>query len=184
MPKALRAAALLLALGSACKTAEPTDAAVTAKAQAALQPYKASLKGELTKALEESPERAVDVCAKRAPELARAASGPGVTVGRSAIRRRSPANAPRPWLAPVMDELARAPSGSAASKVVALPNGGRGYAEAIWLAPQCVTCHGSTVAPPVASAIAARYPDDHATGFAPGDFRGVFWAELEPSALR
>ncbi len=179
------AAVLVLGLLVGCKTpAEPGDALVTTRAQAALQPYKASLKAELTKALEESPERAVDVCARRAPELARASSGAGVTVGRSAIRRRSPANSPRPWLGPAMEELSRAPSGTPAAKVVALPNGGRGYAEAIWVAPQCVTCHGATLAPPIASAIAARYPDDHATGFAPGDFRGVFWVELEPSALR
>jgi hypothetical protein len=27
-------------------------------------------------------------------------------------------------------------------------------------------------------ALAARYPDDRATGFAPGDLRGWFWVEV------
>jgi hypothetical protein len=45
---------------------------------------------------------------------------------------------------------------------------------AIPTAPVCTTCHGATVAPDVAAAIAARYPEDRATGFSPGDLRGAF----------
>jgi hypothetical protein len=33
----------------------------------------------------------------------------------------------------------------------------------------------------VASSIAELYPDDEATGFSAGDFRGVFWVEFPDS---
>jgi len=42
------------------------------------------------------------------------------------------------------------------------------------LQPLCATCHGMTLAPPVAEAVAARYPEDDATGFGVGELRGAF----------
>jgi hypothetical protein len=41
----------------------------------------------------------------------------------------------------------------------------------------CLTCHGS-VGSDVAAALRERYPDDRATGYALGDFRGIAWAEV------
>jgi len=173
------------ALGCA-KTAPPavSDEVVVAKAKAALGPLKGALREELGRALKTSPEAAIDVCAKRAPELSGAASRDGVVVGRSALKLRSPANAARPWLVPVMDRLSKKAGGSDAHEVVALPDGRRGYAEAIWTAPPCTTCHGESVAPSVEAKLRERYPDDAARGFRAGDFRGVFWAELDPAALQ
>jgi len=44
----------------------------------------------------------------------------------------------------------------------------------------CVVCHGDPAQIPdaVLAALAARYPDDRATGFAEGDLRGWFWVEV------
>lgn len=158
----------------------PDDAQTVGRAQSSLAPFKGALKDALQKAMLESPEAAIDVCAKRAPELAAEHSKDGVTVGRSALRLRSAANAPAAWLGPVMERLSKAPSGSDAHEVVALDGGKRGYAEAIWVGPQCVTCHGESVAPAIAAKLDAKYPKDAARGFKQGDFRGVFWAELAP----
>lgn len=171
------------ALAMGCSKAPPVpDDVVVAKARAALAPFKTTLREELGRALQTSPERAIDVCAQRAPELARSASHDGITVGRSAIKLRSAANAPRPWLGPVMDRLSRRPSGSEAMEVVSLPDGRRGYAEAIWIGAPCLTCHGDNLAPSIADKLRERYPDDAARGFRAGEFRGVFWAELEVPA--
>lgn len=181
------ASAIALAALAACnRNAAPpvTDEAVAEKARAALAPFKKNLRDELQTALQRSPVEAIDVCAQRAPDLARAASHDGVLVGRSAHKLRNPDNAPRPWLGPVMDDLAKQPSGSAASRVVTLPDGRRGYAEAIWIAAPCLTCHGDNLAAPVADKLRERYPNDAARGFHAGDLRGVFWAEIEPAALR
>jgi hypothetical protein len=174
------APALALALAG-CKREPPppSEAEVTQRARAAIGPFQSALKTELGKALAESPQAAIEVCAKRAPELAREHSRDGVRVGRSAQRLRNPENAAPAWLAPVMDDLAKAPSGSEAHAVVALPGGRQGYAEAIWIGPPCLVCHGQTIAPEVEAKLRERYPKDEARGYAPGEFRGVFWAEID-----
>ncbi len=154
-------------------------AAPTDDARSALAPFKRELKEALVKALETSPEAAIDVCSVKAPELARRASNERVTVGRSGFKLRNAANAPKPWLAAVMKELAQEKSGSDASRTVTLPDGTVGYAEAIWTAPMCLTCHGQTLAPGLDAKLKAQYPKDAARGFEPGSFRGVFWAELK-----
>ena len=150
------------------------------QAKSALNPFKKVLKETLLEALKTSPEAAIDVCSKRAPELAQAASTGGVTVGRSASRLRNPANAPKPWLQQAMAELAKEKSGTDAQRVVTLPDGTVGYAEAIWTGAPCLVCHGKTLAPGLEAKLKAAYPNDAARGFAEGDFRGVFWAEVKP----
>lgn len=178
----LLVAALLVGAGCRSTPAPSTsrsDEESLKAAQEALAPFRASLKGALQKAMAESPEAAVDACAKEAPALARAHATPGVTMGRSSAKLRNDANAPRQWLVPVMDRLAKAPSGTDAHELVSLEGGRRGYAEAIWTAPMCLTCHGEAIAPSVAAKLDARYPRDAARGFRPGDLRGVFWVELD-----
>lgn len=165
---------------TACGPRGPTDAETTARAQAAISPFKKSLKDALMTELSKSPVGAIDVCAEKAPALAKEASKDGVRVGRSSAKLRNQANAPPPWVVPVIEELSKAPSGTAASRVVDLGEGKRGYAEAIWLDAPCLLCHGASIAPEVEAKIAQRYPKDAARGFEAGDFRGVFWAELDP----
>ncbi|MDE0059891.1 MAG: DUF3365 domain-containing protein [Defluviicoccus sp.] len=38
----------------------------------------------------------------------------------------------------------------------------------------CTVCHGTNIAPEVAAALDALYPDDLARGFEVGDIRGAF----------
>lgn len=170
--------ALFLA-ACATKTA-PTqdDAAAVAKARAALAPFESSLKAELGEALALAPEHAIEVCSARAPELAREHSTKDVRVGRSALRLRNAENAPPAWLLPVMEDLAKTPSGSTGHRVVRLPDGGWGYAEPIWVSAPCLTCHGEKISPALEDELRVRYPDDTARAFHVGDFRGVFFAEV------
>ena len=42
----------------------------------------------------------------------------------------------------------------------------------------CLACHGETVSGEVLEEIRAIYPDDEATGFREGEFRGVVWVEI------
>jgi hypothetical protein len=149
------------------------------QAKAAVNPFKKTLKETLFKALETSPEAAIDVCSKRAPELAKEASTATVTVGRSAFKLRNPANAPKPWLEKAMAELAKEKPGTEAHRVVTRPDGTVGYAEAIWMGAPCLVCHGKTIAPGLEAKLKSAYPNDKATGFSEGDFRGVFWAEVK-----
>jgi hypothetical protein len=164
-----------------CRRQAPGEApeASAARAQAALAPFKASLRDALTSSLAEGPEKAAAVCADLAPKLAERASVGGVRVGRAAERRRNPENTPPAWAAASMSELARAPS-AGAHRVVPLEGGRVGYVETILTAPVCLTCHGEALAPSVAAVISARYPNDRAVGFRVGDMRGAFWVELPP----
>lgn len=151
------------------------------QARAAIGPFKKALKEALVAALKTSPEAAIDVCAVQAPALAAGASTAQVVVGRSALKLRSPANAPRPWVADAMKTLSAKPT-DGASVVVDLGKGKFGYAETILAQPMCLTCHGTALTAPVTKALGSKYPKDQATGLKEGDFRGVFWAEVSPAS--
>jgi hypothetical protein len=179
---ALVSAAAASVLSCAKDKPRPDEGAIVSRAQAALAPYKGALKSELTGALAKGPDAAIDVCATRAPALALEYSKDGVRVGRSSSKLRNPANAPATWLAPVIDELAKTPSGSTEHRVVSLPDGRWGYAEPIWVQAPCLTCHGESVAPSIDAKLRERYPGDAARGFRAGDFRGVFFAEVTPAS--
>lgn len=174
----------LLACGpSACaRRSEPSATEreqVVAQATAAINPFKKKLSEALTSAMTQAgPVAAIEVCSQQAPRLAAEASSPNVSVGRSALKLRNPNNAARDWLKPILGELGALPSAEGAQRVVRLDAQRFGYAEAITLKPQCVTCHGSEVAAPLAAEIKRRYPEDQAMGFQPGQLRGVFWAEV------
>jgi hypothetical protein len=48
------------------------------------------------------------------------------------------------------------------------------------VAPMCVACHGPAdrLDPDVQAILLERYPDDQATGYEPGDLRGVVRATV------
>jgi hypothetical protein len=63
-------------------------------------------------------------------------------------------------------------------RAVRLDDGDFGYVEPIRVGPICLRCHGGEVAPEIRERLAALYPDDQATGFEQGDFRGLFWVRM------
>lgn len=171
---------LLLAVAACGGRPEPVSEADVEKAQAALRPFKQELTTALTGAMEQGPEHALDVCQLRAPEIASELSKEGLVMGRTGHRLRNPANAPAPWMKPLLaayqdDPQARAP------RAVRLDDGGFGYVEPIYVKPLCLTCHGKTLSPSVREKIATLYPDDQAIGFEEGDFRGLFWMTMPPA---
>ena len=170
------------AVPAATDTAAAT--AATTRAKAALKPLKEGLMGALKAALAAGPPAdAITVCRDQAPAIAAAASRGGVTVGRTSAKLRNPNNAPRPWLAPLLAEYNGKRAGEAPpSRVVPLPDGGFGYVEPIFTAPLCAACHGATLDPAVETRLTALYPSDQARGYAEGDLRGLFWAEVAPTA--
>ena len=152
-------------------------------AAATLQPFKQDLQAALQAGMASGgPVGAIDVCRLEAPALAAAAGRPGVRMGRSSHRIRNPENAPAPWLEPL---LAQYVAGTAkAPQLVELGADYYGYVEPILTQPLCLACHGSELAPEVVDQLAARYPDDRATGFAAGEFRGLFWVAFRAEAAQ
>jgi hypothetical protein len=163
-----------------CGKAEVETVDGEARGAEALRPLKSSLQTALLEGLSEGPEGAIAVCRERAPELAAQAGGAGVLVGRTSHKLRNPDNAPKPWMRPLLNAYVADPADTT-PRVVDLPDGGMGYVEPIYVKALCLGCHGETVAPSVEETIAELYPEDQATGFEKGDFRGLFWVEFAAS---
>jgi len=141
------------------------------------------LKAELTKAVAEGgPVAAIDVCHRRAPEIAaRLSQQSGATVSRTALRVRNPANAPDDLQRSVLEqfaaELATGKTEGPLEAVFEIERDGQvehRYMRAIPTDALCLTCHGKVLAPEIAAAIARDYPGDQATGFEQGQLRGAF----------
>jgi hypothetical protein len=140
-------------------------------------PFKKNLKRALVAGLEDGPVAAVSACRVEAPKLAAAQSIGAIKVGRASQKLRNPSNAAKLWMQPFLqiydtDPERRVPG------VVLIDKNTVGYVEPIFVQPLCVTCHGAELAPDLQAKVNELYPDDQATGYAPGDLRGVFWAEL------
>jgi len=148
-------------------------------AQAVVLPFKQRLMAALKEGLAQGPEAAIDACRIEAPRIADALASPTVRVGRTSHRLRNPANAPKPWMLPILQELRDTAPGERPYRIVRMGDDWIGYAEPIYMQPLCLTCHGSDLSASLRDRLDAAYPQDQATGFAVGDFRGIFWVELE-----
>jgi hypothetical protein len=152
-------------------------AGVEEQARAALKPLKQQLMGELTRALGESPVTAIEVCRVRAPEIADALAESGPRVGRTSHRLRNPENAPADWVEPLLEAYVDDPT-NLEPRSVAIDERTAGYVEPIKVQKMCLACHGTEIDPVLAEKIIELYPEDQATGFRSGDFRGLFWVEV------
>jgi hypothetical protein len=141
-----------------------------------------ALAGQLKTRLSEAlgaggPAGAIGVCAEAAPQLAEeVAAAHSVKLGRTSFRLRNPRNAAPSWAGPLLERQVTEPA--------ALTDGERLAALLpIRIQPECLLCHGARDEMPaeLLTALAERYPDDQATGFAAGDLRGYFWVESLPA---
>lgn len=176
MRKAFFCSLLVLAL-PACSKSKLNESKFKEAGAEAVQPFKKNLKQALVVGLEKGPVSAISACRMAAPQLAEEASTGGVKIGRSSLKLRNPQNAPKPWMQPLLEAYEHSPE-QREPAVVAIDDATVGYVEPIFLQPLCVTCHGESLAPELKAKIDELYPEDQATGYAPGDLRGVFWAEL------
>lgn len=164
-------------------SALPTTQAI-AKARLAADQLQQRLQTELLSAMRAGgPVAAIGVCKQRAPALAKTASTAQLKIARTALRLRNPANAPDDWERAQLEAFAaRRAAGEdwAGMEATLLENGRLRWMRPIVLQEPCAACHGSeaAVAPETAAAIAAAYPQDEATGFAVGELRGAFTAQV------
>jgi hypothetical protein len=175
---------LLLVLAAACRRdAAPREVKATdlERGHAIASALKKSLLSELTTAMGQGIPAAIDVCRQRAPAIAAELSRDGATVGRATRRPRNPMNEAASWRSDAIAhfEALRARGEPLAQFSRVLPGDRIAYAEPLVIVELCTTCHGTSIAPETASAIAANYPNDQAIGYAVGDLRGVVWVELD-----
>ena len=179
--------ALLLTLtAAACGGSEDDEvspeieAAVFELGSSASQALMGTLVTQLTGAMQEGgAAHAVDFCSTSAIELtAGVAQEQGLDVKRTSMKYRNPANAPDEDETEALRyyESALAETGVLPGPLVrkAGRDEYRFYRPLVVAAP-CLGCHGSTgeIDPTVQAILVERYPDDLATGYAAGDFRGV-----------
>ena len=157
--------------------------ALTMEGKGVMMSFARALKGELVGAMKSGgPGKALKVCNIKAPAIAAMASKKsGWTVARSSHKLRNPTNKPDAFTAAaIKDFLDRIGKGEKAEKLIKTAiveeNGKKVFrlVKAIPTKGVCLKCHGSSVKPEVLKKIKALYPEDQATGFRPGQMRGVF----------
>jgi len=167
----------LISMSAGCDRSKIDEPKWKESGAQAVLPLKKNLKQALITGLEKGPVEALSVCRIEAPKIAEAASKGGINVGRSSKKLRNPANAPKPWMEPFLAVYEADPD-KREPAVVLIDAQTVGYVEPIFVEPLCVTCHGAELAPDLRAKLDELYPSDQATGYAAGDLRGIFWAEL------
>ncbi len=162
--------------------------------------FMGELKHELQLALKAGgPLNAIQVCQKRAPEIAQKLSlKSGWQLKRTSLRVRNPKNAPDAWERKVLEKFTveisagRNPHTLEYGEVV-VEDGKRvfRYAKAIPMGKICLMCHGAKIRPALRQKILELYPEDKAVGFREGELRGIFsfkkilgWCPRQDSNLR
>lgn len=167
---------LPLSLTCSLATTAPSE---PAEARDAAMSLKQTLVGRLGEAMAESPEAAVEVCAREAEAIrARVEEETGVELGRTASRlRNSDANGNAPdW---ARTYLTAQREGVGPSEWTQHIDGEARLVSPLIAGALCLTCHGDAIAPPVLAALDEHYPNDEARGYRSGDLRGVVWARVE-----
>lgn len=176
----MRYAILILALISVllgCDRSKLDQSKYLEAGAEAVLPFKRSLKAALVSGMQEGPVHAISACRTEAPKLAEEASTETARVGRTSLKVRNPANAPKPWMKPLLERYDADPDRREPA-VVVVDDHTVGYVEPIFVQPLCVTCHGSNLSDDLQAKLTELYPNDEATGYQAGDVRGVFWAEI------
>lgn len=182
--------AVMILLG--CQKKESTENQLTAEqkqqvetlGQAAATKLMVTLKGELTKAMQVSVSDAIQVCSNKALELTGGVmdSVENVTaIKRTTFKYRNPQNAPDEWemkALQVFEDAAQKGEALPASYVQKVEENGQTtyrYYQPMKIAPLCLNCHGdkNMLSEEVSAQLANLYPEDKATGYREGDFRGV-----------
>ena len=175
--------AAVLTLGCA-ESGSIDHAEQSLRARKAAEALTGRLLGELTQAMKNGgPSAAVRYCARNAQIVT---STVGVehrlSIRRVTDRPRNAADAPDAWERVVLDDLdMRARAGTLAADAVheeVREVDGRlvlRVMKPIIVRQPCLACHGTErdIAPDVARIIREEYPDDNATGYVVGDFRGA-----------
>jgi hypothetical protein len=140
------------------------------------------------------PPAAVSVCATEAPRIAAQVNrelGHGITVRRTTLRLRNPANAPDAAERRTLERLAALHGRGALPQHLLERERRPGGAVYRYYVPirvigLCTRCHGpaAKLAPGVPDALQKRYPGDRATGYGPGELRGMYSVTIPEAALR
>lgn len=144
---------------------------------------KKSLMQELSQQIEKGGvASAVPFCHENVKPIAKKTAGKYLDkyeFGRTSHKIRNSNNAPQEWIRPYLDKYKGKMKDEDLVKpiLVKLNNSKRVYLEPLFVQAKCLLCHGENVASNVKETISKIYPDDRATGFKLGEFRGFLWVK-------
>ena len=142
-----------------------------------LQPFQQQLQSALQEGMQESVVEAIRVCQLEAPEIVERVTPEGVMMGRTSHRVRNPDNAPLEWQEEILTHYLDNP-GNFEPMQKRIDDTRVAHAQPIRTESLCLSCHGTDLEQDVQAKLDELYPDDEATGFAAGDFRGIFWVTM------
>jgi hypothetical protein len=157
---------------------------VEAVGRAAATKLMVTLKGELTKAMQVSLSDAIQVCSGKALALTEGISDSVekvTAIKRTSFKYRNLQNAPDEWemkALKMFEEAAQKGEALPASYVQKVEENGQTtfrYYQPMTIAPLCLNCHGdkNMLSEEVSAQLTNLYPEDKASGYQEGDFRGV-----------
>ena len=129
------------------------------------------------------PEGAINVCREKAPQMAKEASQKtGWNIRRVSLKNRNPKAVPDAWEQAALQDFDKRsfagenPSSLEKGEIVTEDNTKvYRYIKALPTQNLCISCHGSSenISAAVKAKLKELYPNDKATGYAPGEIRGA-----------
>lgn len=156
-------------------------AEVTALGEAAAKVLMERLGAQLKGAMESGgPVAAITVCQQVAIPLTTSAGAEfgGVTVKRTTLKPRNPANAPDEKDRAVLEAMA---AQSPPEPTIRWEDGVAHFYRPLMIQEVCLKCHGDPATFPkeLSEALASAYPADAATGYALGELRGAIRVTID-----
>lgn len=177
------------------QSSDPAIAPAVEKAKTTIKSLVGTLLPAVTAAVEAGgPPQGVTLCNLQANPLTRQVleqADPAITaVKRTSLRVRNPANAPDAAEQAALDRVAAIIAGGAEPPPLLVqslaatadqPAEIRVY-RSMTVAPGCLACHGDPTGftPALRTALQQTYPEDTATGYAEGDWRGLIRVSVTP----
>lgn len=143
-----------------------------------LNPFKKDLMMALKKGMKKGgPMNALSACNLKAPKISELHNKEGKLIGRTSHKVRNSNNKAQKWIGPLLEVYKTSTSAKPMSSRWVHEDKSSYYVEPIYIKPLCLRCHGE-VKGELKDKITELYPEDQATGFKLGEFRGVFWVKF------
>lgn len=137
-----------------------------------------ALKKELMIGMRKGPKAGLIHCNDKAMPVTNSFNTEKYEIGRVSLKVRNPKNTPNKDLSNILKEFASSTASSPAkARVVVLPNKEEVYVRPLYMKGACLNCHGTNLSMGLKEELKKRYPQDKATGYKLGEFRGLVWVK-------
>lgn len=153
------------------------------EAQSLAKDLKMSLMKNLSEKIsKDGPVEAVSFCHANVKPIALGAAKERLAkyeFGRTSHKVRNAMNAPKEWALQYLKEFQGTNKSENSRPYIlhTLQDSKRVYLEPLYVEAKCLLCHGENVDKKIKDKVQTLYPQDKATGFKLGEFRGFIWVK-------